>query len=113
MTVHGAKGLEFDNVWIPDCNEKIFPHGTMPDESTVEEERRIFYVAMTRAKKSLELLYLTGTRERPRQPSRFLNPLFLKKQKKAHSSVSSSNSQLSRYSSKASATFSYSSSSSI
>ncbi len=76
LTVHGAKGLEFDNVWIPDCNEKIFPHGTMPDEGTVEEERRIFYVAMTRAKKSLELLYLTGTKERPRQPSRFLNPLF-------------------------------------
>ena len=76
LTVHGAKGLEFDNVWIPDCNEKIFPHGTMPDESTVEEERRIFYVAMTRAKKNLELLYLTGTKERPRQPSRFLNPLF-------------------------------------
>lgn len=76
LTVHGAKGLEFDNVWIPDCNEKIFPHGTMPDESVVEEERRIFYVAMTRAKKNLELLYLTGTKERPRQPSRFLNPLF-------------------------------------
>lgn len=76
LTVHGAKGLEFDNVWIPDCNEKNFPHGTMPDESAVEEERRIFYVAMTRAKKSLELLYLTGTKERPRQPSRFLNPLF-------------------------------------
>lgn len=76
LTVHGAKGLEFDNVWIPDCNEKIFPHGTMPDESAVEEERRIFYVAMTRAKKNLELLYLTGTKERPRQPSRFLNPLF-------------------------------------
>lgn len=75
LTVHGAKGLEFDNVWIPDCNEKIFPHGTMPDESTVEEERRIFYVAMTRAKKNLELLYLTGTKERPRQSSRFLNPL--------------------------------------
>lgn len=76
LTVHGAKGLEFDNVWIPDCNEKVFPHGTMPDEDVVEEERRIFYVAMTRAKKNLELLYLTGTKERPRQPSRFLNPLF-------------------------------------
>lgn len=76
MTVHGAKGLEFDRVWIPDCNEKIFPHGVMPDEHSVEEERRIFYVAMTRAKKSLELLYLTGTKERPRLPSRFLNPLF-------------------------------------
>ena len=76
LTVHGAKGLEYDRVWIPDCNEKIFPHGTMPDERSVEEERRIFYVAMTRAKKSLELLYLTGTKERPRLPSRFLNPLF-------------------------------------
>lgn len=75
LTVHGAKGLEYDRVWIPDCNEKIFPHGNMPEESAVEEERRIFYVAMTRAKKNLELLYLTGTKERPRQPSRFLNPL--------------------------------------
>lgn len=106
LTVHGAKGLEYDRVWIPDCNEKIFPHGTMPEESAVEEERRIFYVAMTRAKKNLELSYLTGTKERPRQPSRFLNPLY-------SPSVSSSNSQLSRYSSKASATASYSSSSSI
>lgn len=76
MTVHGAKGLEFNSVWIPDCNEKIFPHGTMPDEKSVEEERRIFYVAMTRAKNSLELLYLTGTKERPRLPSRFLNPIY-------------------------------------
>ena len=120
LTVHGAKGLEYDRVWIPDCNEKIFPHGTMPEESAVEEERRIFYVAMTRAKKNLELLYLTGTKERPRQPSRFLNPLIERNcpvPKKGtnlrQSSVSSSNSQPSRYSSKASATFSYSSSSSI
>ena len=75
LTVHGAKGLEFDNVWIPDCNEGVFPHGRMPDEKTVEEERRIFYVAMTRAKKSLRLLCLAGTEERPRLPSRFLNPV--------------------------------------
>ncbi len=108
MTVHGSKGLEFDRVWIPDCNEKVFPHGSMPDEGACEEERRILYVAMTRAKEKLELLYLTGTRERPRLPSRFLNPLLV-----PYSSTSSSNSQLSRYSSKASATFSYSSSSSI
>ncbi|MCI8528070.1 MAG: ATP-dependent helicase [Lachnospiraceae bacterium] len=80
LTVHGSKGLEFDKVWIPDCNEKNFPHGNMPDAESVEEERRIFYVAMTRAKKSLELFYLTGTKERPRQPSRFLHQLgeFLK-----------------------------------
>ncbi len=80
MTVHAAKGLEFDRVWIPDCNEKVYPHGSLPDPAAVEEERRIFYVAMTRAKKSLELLYLTGTREHPRQPSRFLNPLFARGQ---------------------------------
>ncbi len=75
MTAHGAKGLEFDKVWIPDCNEGIFPYGQMLDEEACEEERRIFYVAMTRAKSSLELLYLNGTKEQPRLPSRFLNPL--------------------------------------
>lgn len=75
LTVHASKGLEFDHVLIPDCNEKTFPHGNMPDPEQCEEERRIFYVAMTRAKKNLELLCLTGTRERPRFPSRFLIPL--------------------------------------
>ena len=75
LTVHGAKGLEFDHVWIPDCNEKTFPHGDAGDKEHCEEERRIFYVAMTRAKKDLELLCLTGTAERPRFPSRFLIPL--------------------------------------
>ncbi len=107
MTVHGAKGLEFDTVIIPDCNENVFPHGRLRETAEVEEERRIFYVAMTRAKENLELLCLTGTKERPRLPSRFLDPLL------DHSSISSSNSQLSRYSSKASETLSYSSSSSM
>ena len=79
MTVHASKGLEFDRVWILDCNETVFPHGKGIDALACEEERRIFYVAMTRAKKSLELLYLTGTRERPRFPSRFLNSLLPKK----------------------------------
>ena len=75
LTVHASKGLEFDRVWIPDCNEKTFPHGDVHDPEHCEEERRIFYVAMTRAKKNLELLCLTGTGERPRFPSRFLIPL--------------------------------------
>ena len=75
MTVHGSKGLEFDMVILPDCNETIFPYGRFQSDSEVEEERRIFYVAMTRAKKSLELLYLTGTGENSRPPSRFLKPL--------------------------------------
>lgn len=90
MTVHAAKGLEFDKVWIPDCNEKVFPYGSMQEPDAVEEERRIFYVGMTRAKESLELLCLTGTGERPRLMSRFLNPIV-----KDYSSSSSSNSQLS------------------
>lgn len=109
MSIHGSKGLEFDRVLVPDCNEHVFPHGNLPDEETVEEERRIFYVAMTRAKENLELLYLTGDKARPRLPSRFLNPLI----QSSSSLISSSNSQLSRYSSKASATCSYSASSSI
>lgn len=78
MTVHGAKGLEFGRVIIPDCNERVYPHGELQSGESLEEERRIFYVAMTRAKKSLELLCLTGDRGRPRLPSRFLNPLLKK-----------------------------------
>ena len=75
MTGHASKGLEFERVFIPDVNEGTYPHGRMPDDQTLEEERRIFYVAMTRAKKALELTYVTGTKERPKLPSRFLNPL--------------------------------------
>ncbi len=113
MTVHASKGLEYDTVYIPDCNERVFPHGSLPDAETCEEERRLFFVAMTRAKKSLELLYLTGTEKRPRLPSRFLNPLLHNQSLISMSSMISSNSQVSKYSSKASATFSYSSSSSM
>lgn len=108
MTMHGAKGLEFRAVFLPSLVEGIVPHEKGMD--TVAEERRLFYVAMTRAKKSLELLYLTGTEKSPRQLSRFLNPLM---NYSSSSSTSSSNSQVSRYSSKASATRSYSASSSI
>ncbi|MBR1771647.1 MAG: ATP-dependent helicase [Lachnospiraceae bacterium] len=75
MTVHAAKGLEFDRVYLPDCNEKTYPYGSMPDAEHVEEERRLFYVGMTRAKKDLELLYVQGTKERPRLLTRFLNPI--------------------------------------
>ncbi|MCM1044402.1 MAG: ATP-dependent helicase [Candidatus Gastranaerophilales bacterium] len=108
LTVHASKGLEYDRVWIPNCNEGVYPHGRECDSATCEEERRVFYVAMTRAKKSLELLALTGTRNHPRLFSRFLNPLLADQ-----ASGSSSNSQLSKNSSNASATRSYSSSSSI
>ena len=75
MTVHASKGLEFDTVIIPDINEGNFPHGRMPDPETAEEERRIFYVAMTRAKERLYLYYLSGKDNGKNVPSRFLLPL--------------------------------------
>ncbi|MCR5460240.1 MAG: ATP-dependent helicase [Acetatifactor sp.] len=72
MTVHASKGLEFDKVLIPHCNERIFPHGNMQEPAVTEEERRLFYVAMTRAKEELELTYVAGSKDRPEIPSRFL-----------------------------------------
>ncbi len=53
-TVHGAKGLEFDNVYVVGCEEKIFPI-SRDDTDDLEEERRLMYVAITRAKKNLIL----------------------------------------------------------
>ena len=57
MTVHAAKGLEFDTVFVSGMEEGLFPHeGIGPDDDRdEEEERRLFYVAMTRAKKRLFL----------------------------------------------------------
>lgn len=76
MTLHASKGLEFSYVCIPNVNEGKLPYGRLPDKGAEEEERRLFYVGMTRAKAVLDILYLTGTKEYPRLPSRFLNPLF-------------------------------------
>ena len=58
MTVHAAKGLEFNTVFVSGMEEGLFPHQGMGDSNDrdEEEERRLFYVAMTRAK---ERLYLT------------------------------------------------------
>ncbi|MCR4895879.1 MAG: ATP-dependent helicase [Lachnospiraceae bacterium] len=75
MTAHASKGLEFETVILPDCNEGVFPYGRMVSDRTLQEELRLFYVAMTRAKDRLEMYYLTGSVERPRIPSRFLRPL--------------------------------------
>ena len=60
MTVHAAKGLEFDAVFIVGLEENLFPSDMSGDsEREIEEERRLFYVAMTRARKYLTLLYAT------------------------------------------------------
>lgn len=62
MTVHAAKGLEFDSVFITGVEEGLFPHeNSLSDASGVEEERRLMYVAITRAR---ERLYLTLAQSR-------------------------------------------------
>lgn len=55
MTYHGSKGLEFDTVFLPFLNSGDVPHGRNLSTMELEEERRLFYVAVTRAKKSLYL----------------------------------------------------------
>src|SRR5579871_6425085 len=80
MTVHTAKGLEFPVVFITGLEERIFPHArSVDDDSAVEEERRLCYVAVTRARTRL---YLSRVRRRrlsgqelPGVPSRFLREL--------------------------------------
>ena len=80
MTVHSAKGLEFPIVFLVGMEERIFPHASsIRDESGLEEERRLCYVAMTRA---MEHLFLTCAAERLRYgdrtyqtPSRFLQEI--------------------------------------
>lgn len=58
MTVHSAKGLEFDEVWIVGMEEGLFPHSrSLGEKSEMEEERRLLYVAITRARKKAGLSY--------------------------------------------------------
>lgn len=57
MTVHASKGLEFERVYIPFCNENLFPHKRAVIDGDIEEERRLMYVALTRAKEDLIVSY--------------------------------------------------------
>lgn len=84
MTAHASKGLEFENVFIIGAEEGVFPHANSLQEGTldaIEEERRLFYVAMTRAKKKL---YITKSSQKKSgqngellrtTPSRFLKEI--------------------------------------
>lgn len=74
MTFHASKGLEFDTVIIPHVNEGSIPNKKSTGDS-IEEERRMFYVAMTRAKRRLILTYTQGKGDRKHMPSRFIYPL--------------------------------------
>ncbi|MBQ7840145.1 MAG: ATP-dependent helicase [Lachnospiraceae bacterium] len=75
MTLHGSKGLEFDIVFLPDCNEGIVPHKKSMKGDEVEEERRMFYVGMTRAKEKLFISWVAGSSQEPGFPSRFLGDM--------------------------------------
>ena len=79
MTLHNAKGLEYDTVFIVGCEDGAFPHMRALEEGGEEEERRLCYVGITRARRRL---YMTWTRERRlfgraerNLPSRFVDEL--------------------------------------
>ncbi len=79
MTLHNAKGLEYDMVFMIGCEDGVFPHSRSIEAGDVEEERRLCYVGMTRARK---LLYITHARTRAlhgsrnwNMPSRFLSEI--------------------------------------
>jgi DNA helicase-2/ATP-dependent DNA helicase PcrA len=80
MTIHSSKGLEFHSVFICGLEEETLPHkNSLESERDIEEERRLFYVALTRAKVQLYLSYAnkraTHVRNIIREPSRFLDEL--------------------------------------
>ncbi|PIW47066.1 MAG: ATP-dependent DNA helicase Rep [Zetaproteobacteria bacterium CG12_big_fil_rev_8_21_14_0_65_54_13] len=77
MTVHAAKGLEFDHVYVIGMEEGIFPHRNALEENRMEEERRLMYVAMTRARFMLTLSY-SLTRRRFGMIEKSAPSLFLK-----------------------------------
>ena len=71
-TFHGAKGLEFGAVFLPSLAEGIIPYEKGRKGSALEEERRLFYVGLTRTKDRLFLSFTENRYEKPLKPSRFL-----------------------------------------
>jgi superfamily I DNA/RNA helicase len=79
ITMHSCKGLEFPRVYIVGLEEGLLPHARSAAEGTLDEERRLFYVAVTRAMQSLTLSHCAGRMRygqlMPCHPSRFLKEL--------------------------------------
>ncbi len=80
MTVHSAKGLEFPYVYVAGMEENLFPSGGMfASENDIEEERRLFYVALTRAKVSVDLTFaqtrMRNGKHESNAPSRFIREI--------------------------------------
>ena len=79
MTLHAAKGLEFPHVFVVGMEEELLPHRTSIDEDNIEEERRLAYVGVTRAQKTLTFTFAANRRKQGEnascEPSRFLAEL--------------------------------------
>ncbi|MBQ8707107.1 MAG: UvrD-helicase domain-containing protein [Succinivibrionaceae bacterium] len=75
MTVHAAKGLEFTSVFIIGCEENIIPHQNSIENNTIEEERRLMYVGITRAKRYLTITHCLSRKQEKAKISRFIKEL--------------------------------------
>ncbi len=75
VTMHASKGLEWKVVVLPDVNEGVIPHKKAVTDDELEEERRMFYVAMTRAKEHLFIFYVQEKEAGNLLPSRFLDEI--------------------------------------
>lgn len=80
-TYHSAKGLEYHTVFLPELNEGLTPHRQAIQPEDLEEERRMFYVAMTRAKRRLVLSCMKELRSKELTPSRFVGEVYLDRAK--------------------------------
>ena len=78
-TIHGVKGMEFNNVYIINCNEEVIPHKSSMEEN-IEEERRLFYVGITRAINNLYVFSPKTMRGKFREVSRFIAESHLKEE---------------------------------
>ena len=75
MTMHSSKGLEFKNVIVIDANEGIMPHNKAILEADIEEERRLFYVALTRTKENLHVFSVKERYSKKLKVSRFVEEM--------------------------------------
>ena len=75
-TFHSAKGLEFANVFIMEVNESWVPYRKSVLERDIEEERRLFYVGLTRAKEKLWISYVKEIHNKSSEPSRFIKEIY-------------------------------------
>lgn len=78
-TYHSAKGLEWDYVFLIDCNESMTPFKKAESPEEIEEERRLFYVAVTRARKGVRFTWTSSNGPKKMFPSRFLTEMGINK----------------------------------